>query len=364
MDSNMSSLTALAERVEQVEAAKRDVVAQTRAVRVVDDDHIAFDGGPEYAVTPHAHGQIAARLRIPKPYYDRVGAEFPGLRQQMLERHFRDGSERRMFRLVRDLGNGAPDELSGNSLRAFLSDRYRPMDHGYMLSALLPAIEEVEARSGIGVRIVSQSVTTSRMYLQLTFPGVQVEVVRGDVIEAGVTAVNSEVGAGAYDFLEWVRRLICSNGMVGESIVRRYHAGRRIGEDDDDYVVFRDDTVKADLEALRLRARDMLVAAASEATLEAKAQKMRAAAEDFAEVKVPQLVENVTRHFGLSEAEAEHVTGALYQDEHGRTRYGLLNSITALAHKLDDRNRQWEVERMGQQVLDMKPATWRELAAT
>lgn len=361
MHGNFDSLAALAERVEQVDSAKHDLVATTNAVRVIDDDRLAI-GEHEVDVLPHAHGQIAERLKIPRPYYNRVGGEFPGLRTEMLRRHFQDQPERRLFRTMTELpGEDALDGLHGGALRAFLSDRYRPMDNAWMLSALLPAMEEVQAHHPISIE--SQAMTATRFYLQITFPGVEAQVQQGDVIRAGVQIVNSEVGSGALDIRALVWRLVCVNGMVGQSMVRQHHVGRRVGEDDSDYSVFRDDTIAADLEALRLRARDLLIDAASEVGIATRANEFRAAIDDQAEVKVPELVENVTKRFTLRDSESEALTETLYQDEQGRTRYGLVNGLTALAHRVQDPDRQYAMERLGQSVLDMPSKEWAALSA-
>lgn len=50
---------------------------------------------------------------------------------------------------------------------------------------------------GEGIRIVSTELTDSRMYIKAINERLELEVKRGDVVQAGIAISNSEVGLGA-----------------------------------------------------------------------------------------------------------------------------------------------------------------------
>src|SRR4029450_6320367 len=164
------------------------------------------------------HEQLSAYLGIPKPYYDRMCTQLPVLLAQNINAWFRHQPQRR---LLRTLDKGA---------RAFLSDRYRPLDHHDLAEAVLPVLAETP-----GVEIVSCEVTERRLYIQAVNHRVEGEVALGDVVQAGVAIANSEVGDGALRIEPLVYRLVCRNGMIAaDHALRRLHTGGRLqGRTDD-----------------------------------------------------------------------------------------------------------------------------------
>ena len=56
----------------------------------------------------------------------------------------------------------------------------------------------------------------------------EMEVRKGDIVQAGVMISNSEVGLGAVSIQPLVYRLVCTNGMVVNDMgERRHHVGRQ-----------------------------------------------------------------------------------------------------------------------------------------
>ena len=74
--------------------------------------------------------------------------------------------------------------------RAFLSDRYRVIDHEDVMEAVFDALRDAE------VRLQSHEVTDRRLYIKATFPNIQTEIRKGDVVESGFVVSNSEIGMG------------------------------------------------------------------------------------------------------------------------------------------------------------------------
>lgn len=338
-------LTSLAQEIERQEAAKKDYLVSTNALLMMGDDRtIGVQGQGEYGITDYAHGQIASKLGIPKAYYDFMTA-VPGLRAHNVNSWLHHKPEKKMVRT-----------LEGKA-RAFLSDRYRPLDNFLIMQAFLPAIQGKE------VKIRANALSESRLYMQVSFPQLRAEVKPGDVVEAGVILTNSEVGAGAVDVKSMVWRLVCSNGAIRESLLRKYHVGKKIDtENEDMYDLYKNDTITAEIEAYRLKMRDVIDFALTEAHFVGVVEKMKNAIEDKITGTVTATVENVTKRFNLPESSKDKMVENIIR-EGNENRYGIFNSITALAHDIESPDKQYEYEKLGSKILDLTDREWRELAA-
>jgi hypothetical protein len=177
------TLTEMAMELERQSKCKQDIVADTRTIEMTPEGDLAIQNGSrlEFGITNHAHSQIAARLKIPKTYYDRMQTEAPALLAANVNQWFQTNPERRMVRT-----------LDGNA-RAFLSDRYRRLDNYELAEAVLPVL----AGMGDGLKIVSSEMTGSRMYIKVINQRLELEVEQGDVVQAGICISNSEVGLGS-----------------------------------------------------------------------------------------------------------------------------------------------------------------------
>ncbi|MBN2531868.1 MAG: DUF932 domain-containing protein [Spirochaetales bacterium] len=346
MEGNFKSLTELCQEIERQEKSKNDFLLSTAGLSMQEDKHLVIDtpDKPEvYELNTITHRQIADRLGIPRKYYTKM-LDIPGLRTKNVNAWFKANPE---TRLVRTLDNKA---------RAFLSDRYKPIDHYFIMSAFLPVLKEHG-----NLKVQSQALTDAKMYLQITFPNLEGEVKVGDVVRAGIVLTNSEVGCGAVDIKEMIWRLKCKNGMIGSSILNKYHVGRRAGENIEDYDIFKDDTIQAELESFRLRVRDVIAHALSEITFKQKLGKLQRALGDKIEAPV-KTVENVTKRFGFLEREQEKILVNLTTGGE-MNRWGLANSITSLAHDIESPDRQYDIEKCGNDIIELKPSEWEELSA-
>jgi len=346
MKGNIATMQELIAKVEETEKAKHDVVIDTRELTMYGPDAIAMKEHGTFRTTDYASGQIADRLGIPRKLWKQLGSEYDGLREDLVNGMWHQKPERRFVRAL---------DYEEPQVRAFLSDRYHPMDNMLLLSSILPVMHEYP-----DVQVTSLSVTPIKTYVQIVFPRIQGEVLPGDVIQAGAVFSNSEVGAGAWDFAELLWRLECGNGMVGQSIMRKYHVGSRIDLDNEEsYNIFEDDTIRAEVESLRLRMRDVFKTVMNEAAFEQRIAKLRTAADD--KVADPLLAaKNVTEKFGLRE-EASGIMLQNMAEERNYTRYGLANSLTWYAQQLDDRDRQFDLEKAGSAVIDMPPREWKQI---
>ena len=344
MISTHENFADFAARIEEIERTKQDYVVATDSVKMTDPDTLHVAGLGPFGLTRHASGQVADRLQIPRKFWDRT-TEYVGLREDIVNTMLSQKRERRMIRT-----------LDGNA-RAWLSDRFKPRDNWFVLNAIAPTMQQHD-----DLEINSKTLSETRMYLQVTFPRMEREVTVGDVVRAGIVISNSEVGAGAVNVETLIWRLQCRNGMIGKSLLRSTHVGSRVDFDDDrSYDVFQDDTMEAELRSLQLRLRDVVAAALTESAFEAEVAKLRDAAGDA--IRDPdQTIENVTQRYGLPEASKTPLLVNM-AEEHNMNRYGLANAITNWAKDLDDRDAQYETERIGAKLIDVSKREWSDMVA-
>ena len=340
------TLAGMPREIERVDGAKHDFIADTRALGLTDDLQLRVEGNGAFGVRGVAHEQIGARLSIPRKYYQRMQEDAPDLLAANVNRWFQQTPERR---LVRTLDGGA---------RAFLSDRFRPLDHMVVAKAALPVLQ---GEPGINIR--SCALSERRLYLQAVTARVQREVRVGDPVQAGVMISNSEVGCGSVRVEPLIFRLACLNGMIRETSLNKYHVGRKLAEGEDGSVAayFQTDTVRADEEAFSLKVRDTVKFAFDEGRFEQEVLALRAATEDEVEAtQVVPMVEEVTKTFDLTQAEGEGVLSAMIK-EGDLTRYGLANAMTFQAHGAEP-DRAVDFERLGSRVIELKPSEWKRLS--
>jgi len=344
MKSNMT-MDEFKQEVRRREEAKADFIAPSSHIKMLDDgEHIEL-GDQIYDLQSNFHSQVSNHLHIPKRYYDAM-QEIPSLRAANVNAWLtKNGNEERM---VRTLDNNA---------RAFLSSRFRPFDNLFALKAMSPVFDEFK-----GLEVKANSLTDNRMYLEIVFPSLSAEVVPGDTVNQGIIVTNSEVGRGALDVSSLIWRLVCSNGMIGQSILSRKHVGRRIDFETEDVNIYQHDTIEAELESYRLRIRDVVRHALQESVFSERIEKLREAVTDEIPKKtVKKTIENVTKKLSIKEDEIDNIFANI-ASEGDYSRYGLANAVTALAHE-SNADDAFEYERAGNTIIELNPTEWKVLAA-
>jgi hypothetical protein len=299
-------------------------------------------------ILPLAHNQLGGYLGIPGRYYDRMMEEQPELLALNANAWFKhnaeDREERNRKRMIRTIAS---------STRAFLSDRYQRVDNWEILEVVIPILAQIQ-----GIKIVSAECTDKRLYIQATTPKIAGEIKKGDVVQAGVTIGNSEVGCGAVSVAGLIYRLLCLNGMVGQDRFRQSHVGRKIDDNED---LYSDETRKLDDRLVLSRVKDMVTAALDEGRFKAAVEKMTDLA--GAEIKAPNVVhavEVLAPKIGASETEKSGILAALIEGK-DLSAWGLLNAVTAQAHKVKDYDRSFELEQAGGQLLNMGASEWKTI---
>lgn len=335
MRSNYATLTDLAMEIDRIEKSKNDYLIPSTKLTMFEDNYMRIEGESDFGINEIAHSHLSAKLNIPKAYYDRM-AEVEGLRSLNVNAWLRREPKKNFVRT-----------LDGN-IRGFLSSAFRPIDNFDVMTSVLPVI------GGMNVDFKSTSLTDKKLYLQVTFPEVEREVKKGDIVTRGFILTNSEVGHGAVDIKFMIWRLICQNGMIGQSILRKFHVGSRINTENQD--IFKDDTVKAELESFKLRLRDIMAEAVSIQRFEDEVNKLKSAVDDKI-TNINDTVQNITKRFGISQGYNDSIIQNMVE-ESNLNRYGLANGITALAHKIENPDIQYEVEKIGSMIINMTRNEW------
>ena len=315
--------------------AVAEVPEGTDIPKLSDVTQLVIDGDADstFGINHNAHLQIGERVRIPTKYYQRMLEESPHLLTTNVNHWFGNAPERRMIRT-----------MDGNA-RAFLSERYRPLDNFDIAKRLLPKIADAHAE------VVSCQVTDNRFYVKAFTDRVQGEVSVGDVVRAGVMISNSEVGQGSLQICPVIERLVCKNGMViADAGMRKYHVGRaNDGTDGNGHEFFRDETRQADDKAFWMKAEDTVDAVLEQKTFDGILEKFKES--KGIDIGDPiKAVEVITPKLSLSEDERSGVLRHLVGGGDLST-WGLANAITRCAEDREDYDRATEMEGMGWKVV-------------
>ena len=157
-----------------------------------------------------------------------------------------------------------------------------------------------------------------------------------------------------------IYRLICLNGMIKSDYgMKKYHVGRIAGEGADAYRFFKDDTLAADDAAFMKKLRDVITAAASEATFQAMIEDMRETTERRVQDPVG-AIQEVTKSYSLTE---DNSAGIMRHFIEGGdlSQYGIAQAITRHSQDVADYDQATDLERLGGQIIELKPGEWRTI---
>lgn len=357
------SLTELAAEIERRANAKRDLVVSTKDLTMawggIADKGVLIDvaGKEAHGVNGIAHEQVASHLEIPKKYYDRMLSHHQELLCTNVNAWFHKNPEKRMVRT-----------LDGTA-RAFLSDRYRPLENEDLAAAVMPPLRD------LGLSVMSAEITDRRLYIKAVDPRVvrELEAIGGKFgdgkhkivrcLAPAITISNSEVGMGALSILGGVYDGFCSNlATFGERSTRKYHVGGKheIGGEEV-YALLSDETRRKTDTALWAQVGDIVRAAFDRAHFDALCDKISETQTHKIEGDPVKVVELSSRRFGGNESEGKAILRHLIEGG-DLSRFGLYNAVTRAAQDVESYDRATELERAGAQIIELKPQEWRELA--
>ena len=216
----------LIEEITRQRESKVDYVTDTRHLSLTPGDagvRLNIAGHDDYEISDHTHHQVAERVGIPAKYYNTMLKDAPDLLRTNVNHWFQAKPEKRMVRT-----------LDGR-VRAFLSDRYRPLDNYDLTLAVLPVLAES------GASLESCEVTDDRMYLKGVLRSVQTKIpapaangrsnaATDVVVSPGIVISNSEIGTGALAVQPAVHFLNCLNMATwARHTLRKFHIGKQAG---------------------------------------------------------------------------------------------------------------------------------------
>jgi hypothetical protein len=339
------TLVQLAEELTAQQESKRDFHAPTSSLSMLGngDFHLETNNGSEIMpATDFAHAQMASRLQVAKPYYDRMRREAPALLSTNVNHWL--GKKQGETSLIRTLRG---------QMRAFLSNRYRIVDNHDILAIAIP-----ELADNSDLKIVSCNVTDHKMYIKVVNTSLEAAISVGDIVQAGFVLSNGELGNGSIAIEPFLYRLVCTNGMsVPDRKIRKNHAGRGVENQD----LYANDTLQAIDDAFKLKIRDLIRNAISIGTFNEIVADMRDSKADPIVGHPAKAVELTAKAIGLNDDESSKVLNHLIRAG-DLSRFGLFNAVTRMAEDTESYDRATEIERLGSSVLYLPQSTWREVS--
>jgi len=346
------TLEQLAAELTRQNKSKRDFIAPTEKITMVPQESsvaLELNGSrvESFGLRRTAHTQLATHLKVPQQYYDRMLEKSPELLSRNVNHWLHSENEQRLVRT-----------LDGDA-RAFLSGKYRTIDNYDVAHAALPVMLE----GGLEVDVMSSEVTESRMYIKAITKRVTFEVSKGDVVQAGIVLSNSETGQGSVRIEPFIYRLICLNGMIAPTTLRKYHVGRSAEELDSATEVFRDATREQDDKAFFMKMQDVVRAAFDANQLRKVSGQLIESAQQKIEQPIAQVIEVVAKKYQLSEGDSSNILENLISGGIGNTRWGLANAVTACANAEPSYEKATQLERIGGELIYLPQRDWSALTA-
>ena len=346
------SITDLAKEIQRQTIDKKDFNAPSNLLTATNDGKITLEGHDTFEINNNAHGQFAARLGIPKKYYDKMYHDAPELWAKNMNHWLVSNPEKRLIRTL------------DGKVRAFLSNGYRTLDNFELLEAVLPLLQ-----SRSDVQIESCEVTEDRLYLKVFFNDLE-QVVTGsslknDIVRVGLCISNSEVGNGSLSVQPMTYRLVCTNGMISSTATRKYHTGRK-GQIDMNEIqaILSDKTKQVSDAAFWLQVQDIIKHNLKPETIAKEMQKFEEATQRIIgdDMTKIELVENTIKHFDLREGQKEGILENLLRDG-DYSQWGLANAVTNHANSQGDYEEATKLEKIGGKIIELNNSEWKRLAA-
>lgn len=355
------TLTQLAQTLEDIRQNSKDFLVPAAKLTMTDDSKIRFVNGQDhtFSPSPHAHGQIAGYAGVPKSYYDRLKDENPALLAQNVNHGFhkssldtrRDGKqETRMIRTHRD------------NVRAVLSSSYRRLDSFDMCSEILPVLADNQ------MEVVSSELTDTRLYLKALTPKITAEIKKGDMVQYGLVISNSDVGCGSVKVEPLIFRLVCANGLIANTAIKKFHVGKNMAGDDITELLT-EETLNLTDQAFWRQVRDIVMASMKPENFEREVNRLREAAQQpIRNFDIPEVVELAMKAVNVNgESVKNNIIAYLANgaDGAGMNKWGLANGFTFAAQDNGvSYDQSIELERAGSKIIELGVNQWRRIAET
>ena len=308
-------IRSLIDEMESQKSLKWDKKLNSAQIEMILDESrpiLRLQDDKSFSITKPCHNQIAEKLEIPLKYYHKMEEAAPELLAENVNTWLRRNGKDVFIRGL------------GDSVRAFLSDRYRVIDH---LDVLLCALNELQAHDA---EIEDCYLSEIEMNIKVKSAKLR-DFVRhkDDLIMGGIFITNSETGHKALRVEPRMFRVKCSNGMIVEEMVtREIHIGN--GDEISDEIVYL---------SLRRSIRELFNRFGEIVLL------LRESTE--AKIKSPhKVIQNVVDQYKLSETQKANILMA-FGAEPEYDQYGIANAVTQAAQKEETWEKSVELEKLG-----------------
>lgn len=265
------------------------------------------------SLAPRAETQLLQRLGIPVSFFRRLPANL----KWATANHFAQSSGYEKGALLR--------MVRGDTVRAFLSEQYTPIDDIDILPLVADILGDDE------VRVEKLDFANDATHLRIIFPRHITEARPGDVLSTGIHITNSEVGYRAVHVDALVHRLVCSNGLVRAESQGRTTL-RHVGQAD--------------------KLKDYMARAIADARHNAQALVRAFRASVGHALAEPE--ELLRRHARDSEMSKEQLQAAIaaFAAEPDATLFGAVNAITRAAQAEETYESRYQMERVAAGLLE------------
>lgn len=191
--------------------AKQDFISPAQGMRLREDgrtfeiNHLTSNQQEVFGTTPLFHRQVASALGIPAKYYDLMQAQKPTLLAENVNAWFGDKTNSYMVRSM--------DYGGGRVARALLSERYRRIDNLEVASAVLPLFAGSDQ-----YEVVSSEVTEHRLYLKVVSRRLEMEVRKGDIVQAEAPGADFDV----FGILDCVQYTLAVKRCQDDNVTRSF----------------------------------------------------------------------------------------------------------------------------------------------
>jgi hypothetical protein len=381
MENNKNTLENLLKKVQDMRAAKEDLIAPTNNLqfRTVESSSsnnksseiiLEGEGGIKtriLKVNDVCFDQIAADKTEGESFLDvrtarRLRRDYPNQFDNLINAHWQQRPKQKTIRSF--VHENSFDHIDGTA-RAFVSDKFNTFDNEDLLEAALPSLMESDAQW----EIVNADITEKRLYARFkskVIEGIGAGV--GDIMALGLGLSNSETGHGSISLFQINWTLACTNGMQTENRTRSNHVTSS-RSDAGQWKLLSDETKDLDNRALKAKIRDLAIAFSSRDSFDEVLEKMRIASEDVIEGEIinskaiPALAEVLKINKKDTSPILEGLLKTVQQSGYNNTRPNratLVNAVTAVANTVDpDSVDDWQ--KYGGQILNMSPSNWSKI---
>lgn len=360
------NLQELAKELEHIRDTARDFIVPTKQLKAVAKEKVVtlnFDN-KAFQLNDHSSNQVAGRTKIPQQYFQKLALENPGLLADNINHGLRNMEDRQFQNKERIASNmvRTVEQAGVQVVRGFMSDRFRALDNHELFESVFPTFKKH------GLQVVSSEITQYRMYIKVLSPSLKSKIKDvNDIVQYGLVISNSDVGAGSVRVEPLIYRLVCKNGMITNTAMRKYHVGRSQSEEEA-YELFTEKTRNMDNKAFWAKVKDLVEGSLKPENFEKEVDRFRLAANQKIISKDAEKVVEVTmKTIGLSgEDKKKSILSALATGNEGAgyTKYGLVNSFTRVAHEDTalDYEGSIQMERAAGEIMALTEKQWERIA--